>query len=102
MQLIPAYKDQTHKRKTPWYVKIRYTESDGEHKVKVKVKRGFPTEREALKYEEKFLQDLAVDKEYLLKKVKELNASEAPHFEVFAKIQFLGNIINNINNSKEI
>ena len=43
-----------------------------------------------------------VDKEYLLKKVKELNASEAPNFEVLAKIQFLGNITNNINNSKEI
>jgi hypothetical protein len=80
--------------------KIRYQDADGEHKVKVK--RGFPTEREALKYEEKFLQDLMVDKEYLLKKVKELNTSEAPNFEVLAKIKFLGNIINNINNSKEI
>ena len=29
-----------------------------------------------------------VDKESLLKKVKELNASEAPNFEVLAKIQF--------------
>ena len=66
---MPAYKDQSHKGKTPWFVKIRYTDTDGEHKVKVK--RGFHTEREALKYEDKFLQDLAVDKEYLFEKVVE-------------------------------
>lgn len=83
---MSVYKDQSNKGKTPLYVKIRYTDTDGKHKVKVK--RGFPTEREALKYEEKFLQDLMVDKEYLLKKVKELNASEAPNFEVLAKSNF--------------
>lgn len=66
---MPAYKDQKHKGKTPWYVKFRYTDTEG--KKQVKVKRGFPTEREALKYEEKFLQDLAVDKEYLFEKVVE-------------------------------
>ena len=66
---MPAYKDQSHKGKTPWYVKFRYTDTEG--KKQVKVKRGFPTEREALKYEEKFLQDIAVDKEYLFEKVVE-------------------------------
>lgn len=66
---MPAYKDQTHKGKTPWYVKFRYKDTDGESKTKIK--RGFPTEREALKFEEKFLQDIAVDKEYLFEKVVE-------------------------------
>jgi hypothetical protein len=33
--------------------------------------------------------------------IKELKTSETPNSEVLAKIDFLGNIINNINNSKE-
>ena len=34
--------------------------------------------------------------------INELKASEAPNSEVLSRIDFLGNIINNINNSKEI
>lgn len=33
--------------------------------------------------------------------IKELKASETPNSEVLSRIDFLGNIINNINNSKE-
>ncbi len=34
--------------------------------------------------------------------INELKASEVPNSEVLSRIDFLGNIINNINNSKEI
>ena len=33
---MPAYKDQSHKGKTPWYVKFRYKDTDGESKTKIK------------------------------------------------------------------
>lgn len=66
---MPAYKDQKHKGKTPWYVKFRYTDKEGNKKVKVK--RGFSSRREAEEFEERFLQELAIDKDFLFEKVVE-------------------------------
>ena len=90
---MPAYKDQKHKGKTPWYVKFRYTDTEG--KKQVKVKRGFPTEREALRFEEKFLQDLAVDKEYLFEKVVEFYLESSKNKIKLSTAEIKENVINN-------
>ena len=53
---MPAYKDQ---KKGTWYVSFYYQDWTG--KRQKKLKRGFPTKREALEWERGFLQQKAAD-----------------------------------------
>jgi len=53
---MSAYKDD---KTGAWYVYFRYTDRTGERKQKMK--RGFPTKREALEWEREFLQKTAAD-----------------------------------------
>ncbi|MCL1798179.1 MAG: site-specific integrase [Eggerthellaceae bacterium] len=53
---MSAYKD---KNTNTWYVYFRYTDWTGEHKQKMK--RGFPTKREALSWERSFLELKSAD-----------------------------------------
>ena len=55
---MPAYKD---KEKGTWYASFYYEDWTGK-KVK-KMKRGFPTKREALEWERTFLQQQTADLE---------------------------------------
>ena len=64
-----VYFNDKHKGNTPWYMKVRY--KDSENKPQVKIKRGFRTKTEALKFEKSFLQDITADKEYAFEKVVE-------------------------------
>ena len=53
---MSAYKDE---KTETWYAYFRYTDWTGERKQKMK--RGFPTRREALEWERSFLQKSAAD-----------------------------------------
>jgi integrase len=53
---MSAYKDE---KTGAWYAYFRYTDWTGERKQKMK--RGFPTKREALEWEREFLQKAAAD-----------------------------------------
>jgi integrase len=53
---VSAYKDD---KTGAWYAYFRYTDWTGERKQKMK--RGFPTKREALEWEREFLQKTAAD-----------------------------------------
>lgn len=53
---MPAYKDQ---KKGTWYVSFYYQDWTG--KRQKKLKRGFPTKREALEWERGFLQQKVAD-----------------------------------------
>lgn len=66
---MAAYKDKSHKGNTPWYVKFRYTDKEGNKKEKVK--RGFSSRREAEEFEERFFHELKIDKDFLFEKVVE-------------------------------
>ena len=61
---MPAYKD---KAKGTWYASFYYEDWTGK-KVK-KMKRGFPTKREALEWERTFLQQQTADLEMILSRL---------------------------------